>query len=230
MEHVSALHDNPQISGKQLFLVSMISPEGNQKHKVHGFKLHDVCESEEEAKMLQQYYHKLDPDFDILVGTLGKWVPWVFNVNDVPNLEYANDQLNTLVKTHRMTKKTEDKDWIDRIENHKKNMENTTGKDAQEKIMEENKETSISMMFRIKQLELCVLRRKTELESLLHLYNEKFDNNEKSEAVAMVYPPLTEPSLMFYQELPTTTDFPVQPKKTLQEIKAEILESAEDLE
>ena len=227
MQHVTALHDNPPIAGKKLFLVSMISPEGNQKHKVHGFKLHDVCESDTEAKMLQQYYHNLDPDFDILVGTVGKWVPWVFDVNDVPDLKYANEHLDTLVKNHRMTKNTEDKDWINRIENHKKNMENTTGKEAQEKLVEDKKESSISMKFRIKQLELCILRRNTELSSLMQIYDEKYSDEEKNKANRMEYPLLTEPSLMFYDELPMTTerkDFPIQPKKTLEEIKAEVLE------
>ncbi|KAJ3015366.1 UNVERIFIED_CONTAM: hypothetical protein HDU68_012762 [Siphonaria sp. JEL0065] len=62
--------DNP--SGKKFFLVSLASPESKQKNAVHRFKLHDMCETEDEGRLLCRYYHDLDPDFDVLLGIAGK--------------------------------------------------------------------------------------------------------------------------------------------------------------
>ena len=70
----TALKDNPPLHEKQYFLISKVSPESRQHHDVYGIKLHDMCGSENEARDLASYYHKLDPDFDVLVGVTGRMV------------------------------------------------------------------------------------------------------------------------------------------------------------
>lgn len=233
---VVVLKDNPELSGKKFFLCSMISPESRQKNKVYGYKIHDMCGDMEEVNHLKRYYHNLDPDFDIFVGTVGKWAPWIFNVDDIPTAEYANEELNTLVKAHRMNKRTEDKQFIDRVNHHTREMEYTASKEAQKDKAISEKESCTQMLYRIKQLELIVKRRQEELNGLEELYNEMYTDEEKEDANTKEFP-LSEPPLMYYKtfedenvEKSTVTSSsslePVseQPKrKTLAEIKQEIL-------
>lgn len=223
------LHDNPPIPGKKFFLCSMISPESRQKHKTYAFKLHDMCEDEEEAKRLQQYYHSLDDDFDILVGTTGKWCPWIFNTDDIPNIQYADDQLTELVGSTRRTRRVEDQAFHNRVDKHREGIENTTSKEAQEEIKNKLKETSVQMLYRIKQLELVITRRTEELNSIKELFNESYSEEERRDAELNEFP-LTEPQLMYYENLDNKEIDSVPDKvesntkkRTLSEIKQDIL-------
>jgi hypothetical protein len=49
------------------------------------------------AKTLQ----KLDPDFNVYVGQVGFWLPWDPEPSEVPDQEYADDQLNQLMKKYK---------------------------------------------------------------------------------------------------------------------------------
>ena len=49
------------------------------------------------AKKLQ----KSDPDHNIYVGQVGKWLPWDPKPSDVGEQEYAEEQLNTLMKKYK---------------------------------------------------------------------------------------------------------------------------------
>jgi hypothetical protein len=199
-QKVVVLHDNPPIPGKKFFLCSMISPESRQKHKVYAFKLHDMCEDEEDAKRLQRYYHNLDSDFDILVGTVGKWGPWVFNSDDIPNIEFADNQLTDLVGAHRKQRRGEEQEFHDRIDKHREGIQNTTSKEAQQEIQNELQESSVQMLYRIKQLELVIKRREEELNSLKEVYSESYSEQERTDAELHEFP-LTEPQLMYYDKL-----------------------------
>lgn len=63
--------------------------------KVRGVYSNRV-EAEGRAKKLQ---HK-DKRHDILIGDVGKWLAWDPSPHKIPNQEYANDQLNTLMKAY----------------------------------------------------------------------------------------------------------------------------------
>ena len=111
---ITVLHDNPLLTGKKFYLVSLISPDSRQKNSVYAFKIHDMCEEYEEAQSLAAYYNSLDPVFDVLIGTVGKWSPWVFNFDDVTP-KYADERLDNLVKAHRTQARNQDRDWMNRI-------------------------------------------------------------------------------------------------------------------
>jgi hypothetical protein len=238
-QKIVVLHDNPPLPGKKFFLCSMISPESRQKNKVYGFKLHDMCEDEEDAKALQQYYHSLDNDFDILVGTVGKWCPWVFNTDDIANIQYPDQELTTLVGSHRTKQRSEDVQFKERIERHRDGIENATSVEAQKEIQSELKESCVQMLYRIKQIELVIKRRQDELASIQQVFSESYTQEERTNAENNEFP-LTEPQLMYYDKLndPNEINNAIEsvdnsigsssssnrvPKKTLAEIKQEIL-------
>jgi hypothetical protein len=54
----------------------------------------------EDAKNRIEFLKKVDKNFDIYVGQVGCWCPWSPNPNDLQDQEYAETQLNTLMKEY----------------------------------------------------------------------------------------------------------------------------------
>lgn len=68
---------------------------------VRGLKVRGVYGSQEEAVARSKRLQRLDPLHNIYVGEIGKWLPWDPAPNDVAEQEYAEDQLNTLMKKYK---------------------------------------------------------------------------------------------------------------------------------
>ena len=68
---------------------------------IRGIKIRGVFGSEAEASARAKRLQKADPNFNIYMGSVGKWMAWDPDPSRVPNQEYANDQLNTLMKKYR---------------------------------------------------------------------------------------------------------------------------------
>ncbi|RKO94293.1 hypothetical protein BDK51DRAFT_42111 [Blyttiomyces helicus] len=203
---VAILHDNPPLPGKKYFLASMISPESRQKHDTYGFKIHDVCETEEEGRKLSMAYQALDPDFDIFVGTVGKWSPWVFNPFEVSNVEYANSQLTGLIQSHRNKQAEMDKNWDKEFreikEKHAKDLEyakTQEGKAALASASENKRQHAAAVWFKIQQLEALIKKRTEELRQERDTFlSDLYTDLERDEAQKITLP-LTEPIDMQYQ-------------------------------
>ena len=110
--------------------------ENNFQTSVRGIKVRGVFDTVEEAKNRCEFLKKIDNKFDIFIGQVGCWCPWSPNPNDLPNQEYSETQLNTLMKQYK--KNMEDRDEIfdkrrvDAINKMKK------GEDLAEEIAEED--------------------------------------------------------------------------------------------
>ena len=192
---IAVLHDNPPLPGKKFYLASWISPESRQKHDVYAFKIHDMCEELDEAKDLCRYYKSLDPDFDVSVGTVGKWAPWVFDMNEI-EAEYADERLTSLVKSHRENNKQANKHWKEQVGKHVEEIRHATTKEGQEALAN-RKEPAVSVLFKMKQLELTIKRRKAELEAMEEVYYTTYSSAERKEAKKLPLPE-SEPSQMQY--------------------------------
>ena len=72
--------------------------ENNFKTTIRGLKVRGVFDTVEEAKNRSEFLKKVDKNFDIFIGEVGCWCPWSPNPNDLENQEYAESQLNTLMK------------------------------------------------------------------------------------------------------------------------------------
>jgi len=66
-----------------------------------GLKIRGVFEYREEAATYASKLIKDDPIHNILIGEIGKWIPWDPNVNEIADQEYADEQLNNLMKKKR---------------------------------------------------------------------------------------------------------------------------------
>lgn len=198
MSTVAVLHDNPPLSGKKFFLASMISPESRNKHDVYAFKFHDVCETEDEGKRLCQYYHKMDPDFDVFLGTIGKWSPWVFDPLSITDVEYANSQLTELVGAHRANATSSDSKWHEDVNNHIKDIQRGATREGQLELAN-RRESPESVYHKIQQLNLVIKRRKDELEAIEDIFHTNYTKEERKHA-KNVSLALTEPTPMKYEE------------------------------
>jgi len=71
--------------------------KNNFRTTVRGLKVRGVYSSQQEAIARSK---KL-PIHNIFVGEIGKWLPWDPSPNDVAEQEYAEEQLNTLMKKYK---------------------------------------------------------------------------------------------------------------------------------
>jgi hypothetical protein len=68
---------------------------------VRGLKVRGVYSSQGEAVARSKKLQRLDPIHNIFVGEIGKWLPWDPEPSDVAEQEYAEEQLNTLMKKYK---------------------------------------------------------------------------------------------------------------------------------
>jgi len=79
------------------------------KTTVRGLKIRGVFGSQEEAVAKSKKLQRNDPIHNIFVGELGKWLPWDPNPKDIAEQEYAEDQLNQLMKGYKNNEESREK-------------------------------------------------------------------------------------------------------------------------
>ena len=82
--------------------------DNNFQTTTRGLKVRGVFDSIEEAKTRSEFIKKIDNKFDIFIGEVGCWCPWSPNPNDLQNQEYAETQLNTLMKKYKENMESKD--------------------------------------------------------------------------------------------------------------------------
>ena len=68
---------------------------------VRGLKVRGVAPSYPEAAARAKKLQKQDPIHNIFVGEIGKWLPWDPSPNAIKEQEYAEEQLNQLMKRNK---------------------------------------------------------------------------------------------------------------------------------
>jgi hypothetical protein len=68
---------------------------------VRGVKIRGTYSSQEEAVARSKKLQRMDTLHNIFVGEVGKWLPWDPEPSEVKEQEYAEDQLNTLMKKYK---------------------------------------------------------------------------------------------------------------------------------
>jgi len=75
---------------------------------MRGIKVRGVFATEAEASIRAKRLQKSDPSFNIYLGSVGKWMAWEPDPNKVGESEYANDELNSLMKKYRENEEARD--------------------------------------------------------------------------------------------------------------------------
>jgi hypothetical protein len=84
------------------------------KTTVRGLKVRGVYPSTKEAEMRAKKLIRNDPVHNILVGEVGKWLPWDPSPNAIQDQEYAEDQLNNLMKSYKKNEENVEQFYRDR--------------------------------------------------------------------------------------------------------------------
>jgi hypothetical protein len=96
-------------------LESSFHRDNNFMTSIRGIKVRGVFDSLEEAKNRSEFIKRIDNKFNIYIAQVGCWCPWSPNPESLENQEYAETQLNTLMKEYK--KNMNDKDVV--FENRK---------------------------------------------------------------------------------------------------------------
>lgn len=75
--------------------------KNNFQTTVRGLKIRGVFSSQAEAEARSKKMQRMDTLHNIFLGEVGKWLPWDPAPTEVSNQEYAEDQLNTLMKKYK---------------------------------------------------------------------------------------------------------------------------------
>ena len=82
-------------------LEEQFSEQNNFHTSVRGLKIRGVYASKAEAEARSKKLQRSDQIHNIFLGEVGKWLPWDPEPSDVTEQEYAEDQLNTLMKKYK---------------------------------------------------------------------------------------------------------------------------------
>lgn len=75
--------------------------KNNFQTTMRGLKIRGSYGQKEEAEARAKKLQKSDPDHNIYVGQVGKWLPWDPSPSAIPDQEYAEDELNNLMKKYK---------------------------------------------------------------------------------------------------------------------------------
>lgn len=75
--------------------------KNNFQTTVRGLKVRGIFSSQGEAEARSKKMQRMDPLHNIFLGEVGKWLPWDPAPTEVSSQEYAEDQLNTLMKKYK---------------------------------------------------------------------------------------------------------------------------------
>jgi hypothetical protein len=92
--------DEKRFPSQNYALISVVSPESNQKSKTCGLKIKGVFETVEIAQMEAKRLMQVDSTFDIFLVEVGKWLPIPPNKDMIESQEYQDGFLNDLIQGH----------------------------------------------------------------------------------------------------------------------------------
>ena len=90
---------------------ALFNAQNDSKTSVRGVKVRGSFDTLKEAQRKAKVLQTRDPTFNVFVGAMGYWLPWDPNPDKVENQEFANQQLNEIVKKYKENKQSKDEIW-----------------------------------------------------------------------------------------------------------------------
>jgi len=178
---IDYLSEDIPISGQKFCLLSFVSPTGNQKSDINGLKVRGSFDTLEEANKKANELRSIDPDFDVYIASVGKWLPWYPDPKTIPDIQYQEEQLNQIVKGHKENQIKSKQHFEERKRDLMEQALEEGSKEGQAKLAEkplhplvvkqrlsETSETIIEIKEKLKELE----NQKTEFEKLMNTFTE----------------------------------------------------------
>jgi hypothetical protein len=76
---------------------------------IRGFKVRGVCATQKEASIRANKLRSIDSIHDVFCAEVGKWTPWDPSTHQIENQEYAEEQLNNLMKKYQENEQDKEK-------------------------------------------------------------------------------------------------------------------------
>lgn len=195
---------------QKFYLFNMVSPSDNhQKCDVHAFRMLAVCKTEQEAKTVGLMYGEQDPRFTIYQGEFGRFVPWVFDPNDVKDGDTQHREMRTLLDQQQRQQQDAEAHFYDRVLAEKmaahkarfarKTAEESGDADAEAQVQdaETAKGNAITAQYNIRQLTNVCRKRLAELKFWKDRFAADFTDEQRDFALAYDYPPDADLAPMF---------------------------------
>lgn len=184
-KNIDYLFEDPELPNQKFALISIVGPHMKQKCDVWGLKIRGIADSIDTAKNLCKRLLRIDNNYDIYTVEVGKFFPLTVDPLQIQDVEYQNEQLNTLVKSYLENRQNADELW------HKRKSEMIEDAVREGKNQEEisNKpEHPISILHRIQNYKDAIQETNNTLNKLqqdLETAQAKFDSysqEDKDEA------------------------------------------------
>jgi len=130
------LEDDP-IPRQNWVCISFLSPEGIRNCSLRGLKIRGVYQTKEQADERAKYLQEVDPDFDVFVGEVGKWLPWDPDPTTIEDQHHQNEELNKIAQGYQENLKKVKKMHQERVNESKENYmrkEKTRKEKAQDRL------------------------------------------------------------------------------------------------
>lgn len=95
---IDHLKEDEPITGQRFVLLSIVTPELIKNCSVRGIKIRGVYGTEQEARLKAADLQKRDQLHNIYVAPVGKWLPWDDDPSKAQDEEYAEGELNRIMK------------------------------------------------------------------------------------------------------------------------------------
>ena len=95
---IDHLKEDEPIPGQRFVLLSIVTPELIKNCSVRGIKIRGVYATEQEARLKAADLQKKDQLHNIYVAPVGKWLPWDDDPSKAQDEEYAEGELNRIMK------------------------------------------------------------------------------------------------------------------------------------
>lgn len=145
---------------KSIAIGEEFDKNNNFQTSIRGIKIRGVYDTYREAELRAKILQKMDTSFDVFVGQVGYWLPLITDTNHIENNEYANDELNTLVKGYQENQTQKDLFYQERTREMKEdaanNLREHKKKQEKEKKLEEIKEEVVQNVEKDKELDNTV--------------------------------------------------------------------------
>ena len=90
---------------------------------MRGLKVRGVYDTAKEANVRAKILQKKDKNFNVFVGQVGYWLPWDPSSHQIENQEYAEGELNNLMKEYRANSESKDQHFQENIDYAKQQAE-----------------------------------------------------------------------------------------------------------
>ena len=92
------------VTDQKYYCISFLTPDQLEKEnnlEIRGFKVRGMYHNVDDAKERCKNLYNVDSSVNTYVANIGHWVAWDDNSDNAEDFEYANDELNNLMKAHK---------------------------------------------------------------------------------------------------------------------------------